>query len=148
MEHRIVVNLAPDLADRAAILAPLAAFNAQNAAPVASQFLAVLIQDADGATVGGLWGRTAYRWLFIELLVVPEAMRGQSRGASIMAAAEQIARDRGCIGAWVDTFSFQALGFYQKLGYEIFGEIEDYPPGEARYFLKKRLDDPAATPPA
>ena len=46
--------------------------------------------------------------------------------------------ERGCHSAWVETFSFQAPGFYRKLGYEPFGEL-DYPPGHKRIFLHKRL---------
>jgi hypothetical protein len=55
-----------------------------------------------------------------------------------MGAAEGRAVERGCHSAWVDTFSFQAPGFYPKLGYEVFGEL-DYPPGHKRIFLQKRL---------
>jgi hypothetical protein len=46
---------------------------------------------------------------------------------------------RGCVGVWLDTFSFQARGFYEKLGYRVFGEVADYPPGHTRHFLKKSL---------
>jgi hypothetical protein len=55
-----------------------------------------------------------------------------------MASAEARALERGCHSAWVDTFSFQAPGFYPKLGYQAFGEL-DYPPGHKRIFLQKRL---------
>ncbi len=51
---------------------------------------------------------------------------------------ERRAIERGCHSAWVDTFSFQAPGFYRELGYEAFGEL-DYPPEHKRFFLKKRL---------
>jgi ribosomal protein S18 acetylase RimI-like enzyme len=37
----------------------------------------------------------------------------------------------------------QALTLYRRLGYEIFGELKDYPAGYNRYFLRKRLE-PAA----
>ncbi|MDB5536981.1 MAG: Acetyltransferase family protein, partial [Devosia sp.] len=43
------------------------------------------------------------------------------------------------VGIWLDTFSFQARPFYEKLGYSVFGTIPDYPPGGARYFLSKTL---------
>jgi len=56
-----------------------------------------------------------------------------------MNLAEQEADRRGCIGVWVDTHSFQAPGFYERLGYSPFGVIEDYPPGHSRLFLQKRL---------
>lgn len=56
-----------------------------------------------------------------------------------MGMAEAIAHDKGCVGVWLDTFSFQAPDFYQKLGYSVFGELKDYPPGYSRFFLQKRL---------
>jgi GNAT superfamily N-acetyltransferase len=56
-----------------------------------------------------------------------------------MRRAEEIALDRGCIGVWLDTFAFQARGFYEKLGYSLFGQLDDHPRESARYFLKKRL---------
>ena len=49
------------------------------------------------------------------------------------------AASRGCFAATLDTHSFEALGFYQKRGYEVFGTLEDYPPGHTKYFLRKRL---------
>jgi ribosomal protein S18 acetylase RimI-like enzyme len=54
-----------------------------------------------------------------------------------MNEAEAEAIHRGCRGAWLDTFSFQARGFYERLGYSIFGTIENFPPGHRRFFLKK-----------
>jgi ribosomal protein S18 acetylase RimI-like enzyme len=54
-----------------------------------------------------------------------------------MEAAEFEAKGRNCHAAYVDTFSFLALDFYQKLGYTIFGSLEDFPKGHTRYFLKK-----------
>jgi hypothetical protein len=56
-----------------------------------------------------------------------------------MKMAEQEGLTRGCQSVFLDTHDFQALPFYQKLGYEIFGELEDFPPGHTRYYLKKRL---------
>ena len=69
-------------------------------------------------------------------------MRGAGLGRQLLQRAEAIARERGCHGLWLDTFSFQARGFYEKLGFSLFGEIEDYPPGHSRFFLRKRLDRP------
>ncbi len=125
---------------RRAILEPLAQFNIAQAGPPGAQPLCIAIRDEDGRAVGGLWGRTIYDWLAIELLVVPEALRGQGLGTSLLARAEQEARARGCIGAWLDTFSFQARGFYEKLGYALAGTIPDHPIGGARYFMMKRWD--------
>lgn len=132
----------PTDADRAAILAPLAAFNRQYTEFGATGPLAILLKNEAGATLGGLWGVTIFRWLKIELLFVPEEMRGVSMGTAIMNRAEALAAERGCIGASLDTYSFQARGFYEKLGYSLVGTIEDCPPGGARHFLQKRFAPP------
>ena len=56
-----------------------------------------------------------------------------------MEVAEAEARQRGAQNAYLDTFSFQAPDFYKKLGYQVFGELPDFPTGHQRYFLKKEL---------
>jgi len=56
-----------------------------------------------------------------------------------MLRAEAEARARGCIGIWLNTFSFQARGFYEKLGFTLIGQIDDYPVGHQRFFLQKRF---------
>lgn len=103
--------------------------------------LALLIRDAGtGDIAGGLYGVSYYSWLFVQLLIVPERHRGTGLGTRLLRQAEAVARQRGCIGVWLDTFSFQARGFYEKRGYQAFGEIASYPPGHSRFWLSKRLD--------
>ncbi len=123
---------------RDAILAGLLKFNASRAPPANRRELCIAIPGGDGAIQGGLYGWTSYDWLFVELLFVPETLRGQGHGAALIAEAEGEARARGCIGCWLDTFSFQARGFYEKLGYQLAGTIPDHPRGGARYLLMKR----------
>jgi hypothetical protein len=55
-----------------------------------------------------------------------------------MQKIEHEATRRNCIGVHVDTYSFQALDFYLKLGYQVFGVIEDHPKGHQRYYLQKK----------
>lgn len=129
----------PADAARHTIVAGLLAYNKARTGIADHRPLAVLLHDDAGQVIGGLWGRTAYGWLFTELLFVPEALRGQRVGATLLAQAEGEARARGCIGAWLDTFEFQARPFYERQGYSRFGEISDYPPGFSRYFLHKRF---------
>jgi len=139
-EPAIIVSEQPNDADRKAILDALVAFNEKTGGPSGFHPVAILIQDpASGKTMGGLWGRIGYDWLFVELLVIPEGFRGQDLGTRILTQAEDIARKHNCLGAWLDTFAFQAPGFYKKLGYEIFGTIEDHPRGLRRFFLKKNF---------
>ncbi len=91
--------------------------------------------DVLGGVLGWLWGG----WLQITYLWVAEAARGAGRGARLMADAEAYARSRGAVGATVETHSFQARPFYERLGYEVFGSLEGYPPGHTKFFLKKAL---------
>jgi GNAT superfamily N-acetyltransferase len=136
----IVVPDQPSEADRAAVVAALVAYNDKAGGPGDAEPLAVLIQDpATGKTVGGLWGRTIYDWLYVELFVVPETFRGRRLGSTILKRAEDIALARGCIGVWLNTYEFQAPDFYTKQGYELFGSIDDHPLGQHRFFFKKYL---------
>lgn len=104
------------------------------------RLLVIPIRTDEGAVAGGFWGCTVFEWLHVQMLFVPEKLRGQGVGSALMAAAEAAARDRGCRGAHVDTFSFQAAPFYRKLGFSLFGELEDFPPGYSRLFLCKQFD--------
>ena len=140
MGFDLVVPLNPAPADRDAIVAPLVAYNTSKAGAPGYKPVAILVRDHESArTIGGLWGSISYQWLHIDLLYVPEAHRGNGVGAEIMQRAEEIARANDCVGLRVDTHSFQAPGFYSKLGYEIFGTLDDNPPGTRRFFLHKRL---------
>jgi len=132
-----------DVADeevRQAIVAQLVRFNESRAGPSGSRPLVIGLHDADGAIVGGLWGATAYGWLFTQLLVVPEQSRGQGLGRQLLSAAEAEAVKRGCHGAWLDTFEFQAKAFYERIGYSCFATLPDYPKGSSRYFMRKELN--------
>jgi len=124
---------------REAVLAPLRAYNVAQAGDPRIRPVAILIEGDQGETAGGLWGRISYDWLFVELLAVPDAARGQGLGRHVMEQAEAIAREAGCAGIWLDTYEFQARGFYEKLGYTLFGTLEDHPVGQRRFFMMKRL---------
>ena len=139
MTIRITIPQAACDAHRAAILAPLRAYNLEHAGDPQARPVAILLTDDSGNDVGGLWGKIGYDWLFVELLAVPAALRGQSLGSALMHEAERIAREAECVGMWLDTFEFQARGFYGKLGFELFGTLEDHPLGARRFFLKKRF---------
>lgn len=134
---QIIVAAAPSAEDRAAILEPLIAYNRKQAGSGNATPLALLVKDDSGETIGGLWGKSVYDWLFVEYLAVPDQFRGQDLGTALLKQAEDIARDRGCAGVWLDTYSFQAPEFYRKQGYELFGTLPDHPRGGHRYFYKK-----------
>lgn len=101
---------------------------------------ALFVRDDAGAVIGGLWGMSYYDWMFIGQFFVPEEIRQAGLGSRLLGMAEAEAVARGCVGVWLDSFAFQAPGFYLKHGYREFGRIEDYPAGYARQFFLKRLD--------
>jgi GNAT superfamily N-acetyltransferase len=127
---------------RAAVIDGLVAFNRAQTPDFTGTFATIglmLKHPETAATEGGLTARIGFGWMFVELLFVPERLRGQGAGRKLMEQAEVVAREHGCTGIWLDTFTFQAPGFYQKLGYAVFGEIANYPPGSSRFFLHKHL---------
>ncbi|MCW3473331.1 GNAT family N-acetyltransferase [Limobrevibacterium gyesilva] len=137
----ITVTETPDDAALKALFDQIDGYNdARTGLTEPSRRLAILIRDpATGAVRGGLRGISYYAWLFIEILVLPPDLRRMGLGTRIMRMAEAEAIRRGCRGIWLDTFSFQARPFYERLGYAVFGQIDDYPPGQSRFFLCKRL---------
>jgi GNAT superfamily N-acetyltransferase len=141
MSVRIEFKSNPSEDERLQILEPLRAYNAAKAGDGLSEKFALFVRDeTTDAVIGGLHGRILYRWLFIELLVIPEQTRGQRMGSQLMDMAESFARERNCVGVWLDTFDFQAPDVYRKHGYQEFGHLDDYPPGHQRLFFQKRLD--------
>jgi GNAT superfamily N-acetyltransferase len=139
MTLRIVIPEIPTEAERDAVLAPLRAYNISRAGDPNIRPVAVMLVDEDGNRVGGLWGKCAYDWLFVEFLAVPEEHRGENYGKALVEQADRIARANKCVGIWLDTYEFQARAFYEKLGFEVFGTLDDHPVGQQRYFLRKRL---------
>ena len=101
-------------------------------------FLVTSISPED-KIVAGLLAKLSYGWMFVDTLWVADNARGHGLGRRVLHAAENEARRNACTNAWVDTFSFQAQGFYEKCGYKIFGQLPDYPLGHTRYFLSKCL---------
>jgi GNAT superfamily N-acetyltransferase len=91
--------------------------------------------DLLGEVLGQLWGN----WLQITYLWVAETSRSAGHGTRLLENAEAYARSRGAIGATVETYSFQARPFHERLGYEVFGTLDGYPPGHLKFFLRKAL---------
>jgi GNAT superfamily N-acetyltransferase len=99
----------------------------------------LFLRDAGDEVMGGLLAAVWGGVLFIRILWVSEALRGRGFGRRLMEVAERRAVERGCRHIFVDTFSFQAPGFYEKLGYQIYAKAEDWPLGHAHHFFRKDL---------
>jgi GNAT superfamily N-acetyltransferase len=124
---------------RDAIVQPLREYNISQAGSNNAKPLVIEIRDSENKIIGGYWGGTDFGWLSTSLLIVPAQLRGAGLGTQIMRTAEQEAITRGCHGAWLDTFEFQAKAFYEKIGYSCFGTLPQYPKGFSRFFMQKSL---------
>jgi GNAT superfamily N-acetyltransferase len=138
-EFNIVQMDEPDEAAWKAIGGGIRDYNIQQTGDREHKLLCFLIRAPDGEIAGGLIGETYYGWLYVNLLVVKEELRGRGYGDRLLTLAEEEARRRGMTNAYLDTFSFQAPNFYRQHGYQVFGELKDFPPGHQRYFLMKHL---------
>lgn len=141
MSHELALVEEPGDEIRAVILDGLRDFNFTEVAPGHQiQTLAVAIRGrVDGSIIGGLWGRTGMGWLTIELIFVPERLRGQRIASRLITIAEEEAVRRACHSAWLETMNANALALYERLGFVRFGELRDFPIGNSRVFLHKRL---------
>ena len=120
------------------VLRHLREFNRERAEPPEFEEFSLSVREGE-VLVGGLVGEIGWKWLFVELLWIAESHRGRGLGASLLQTAEAEAMLRGARHVYLDTFDFQARPFYERHGYEVFGILEDYPPGHRRFFLRKDL---------
>jgi GNAT superfamily N-acetyltransferase len=97
------------------------------------------LRSEDGEILGGALGNTWGLWLYVSDVWVDPSLRGKGCATKLMTAIEQMAIERRCVNSYLDTFSFQARPLYEKLGYKVFGTLEDHPKGHSHYFLKKAL---------
>lgn len=122
---RLEVTDAPREEDEAFVIAQTRSYNAAFTEKYVRS-LCVFIRDDTDTIVGGLTGKTYWRYLDIAFLWVEEKHRGRGLATQLMAAAEAEARSRGCERAVLDTLSFQAPGFYRKRGYIEFGRLSGF----------------------
>ncbi len=101
--------------------------------------LNIFARTDEGELIAGLLGETVWHWLYVMDLWVNDAYRHLGLGTKLMAMAETEAIRRGCQHVYLDTFDFQACGFYPKLGYTIWGTLDEFPPGHQRIYFKKDL---------
>jgi len=126
--------------DKAELLSGLRAYNRQFIDASEWGDICVYLRDSQGTMRGGLIGQRKGDWLSIDYLWVCETVRGEGAGSQLIKTAEDVARQKGCLHALVDTISFQALPFYQKQGYQLVNTLENFPQaGMARHYLTKML---------
>jgi GNAT superfamily N-acetyltransferase len=133
------VDAPPEQADTIALRQKLQQSNMERAAVAQGQPLGIYLRDADGELTAGIYGWLWGECLEIDYLWVDEGLRGQGIGRRLLLHLEQAGKERGARLALLDTFSFQAPGFYERLGYQTFGLIEGYGGHHAKHFMRKQL---------
>jgi len=137
--YTLTLTDTPDPADVEVVKQGLDAYDASQGAVVDWVPLALFARDEEGAIVAGLTGSTYWGYLYVGRLWTDERLRKTGLGSRLLLAAEQEAVRRSCHSVHLMTGSFNALPFYHKRGYAVFGTLTDMPPGHTQYFMRKRL---------
>jgi len=136
---RITEVSQPDDSDFQVLKNGLNGFNEQHTGTLFREKISSFVKDENNQTVGGILGEIKWGWLYIEGLWVSDNVRSNGLGSKLLKQLEAYAQSKGITNYRLETTSFQALPFYQKQGYVIFGELPDMPPSHTSFFLKKQI---------
>jgi GNAT superfamily N-acetyltransferase len=139
MELTYTVTPEPTPEEQYCIIDPLIAYNEAEAGPRNKKDFAFFVRSETGEFVGGLLGFTHFNHFFVAAIFVDEKARGEGIGRELMQRAEALALQQGCEMIYLDTFDYQAPGFYEKLGFKVFGTLQDYPTGHQRFYMVKPI---------
>jgi GNAT superfamily N-acetyltransferase len=114
-------------------------YNQQEAGDMQFERLCFAVTSPEGTIVGGVLGEKYWNWLHIDLMWIQEEFRGRGYGHQLLEAIEEEAKKHGVRNIFLDTFSFQAPDFYKQHGYQIFGELPEFPSGSTRFFFTKSI---------
>jgi ribosomal protein S18 acetylase RimI-like enzyme len=115
-------------------------FNSEKTGNERPRTIAYFLRDEQNQIIGGVQGMLWGRFMHIDVLWVDLNHRGQGHGSRLMTAIESYGVEQGHPLFYLETASFQALPFYQGLGYQIFGELPNVSEGHTLFFLKKDLE--------
>ncbi|CAM4104736.1 GNAT family N-acetyltransferase [Pseudoalteromonas byunsanensis] len=140
---KIELSTTPTPQQLCAISKGIAAFNAQymqcdGEFDSGCRFV-ITVQNEAGDIIGGLQASIIWSYCLLELLWLSEHTRGLGIGSKLMQRLEEFASSKGLHQIRTETLDFQAKPFYEKLGYQVYGELADTPPGHTSYFLVKNL---------
>ncbi|WP_154750160.1 N-acetyltransferase [Planomicrobium sp. YIM 101495] len=105
----------------------------------AVQPINIIVSDNNKNWIGGLNADVYWGWMEINDFWFHESYRGKGIGGQLLDKAEKVAREKGAKKALLTTFEFQARSFYENKGYQVVGEVKDYPPGSSYYTMVKIL---------
>ena len=117
----------------------LVRFNREQAGPLRYKRTVLSVRDGKGRLLGGLILQSYWQESYVELLWLSARARRAGFGSQLLKEAERRAQRRGSRLIHLNTYSFQAPGFYEKQGYRRFGGMSGSPQGASRHFYVKRL---------
>lgn len=135
----IVQNEHPDEGETDFIYQQLRIFNTLHTGKLPRKSIRLFAYNPEGRVVGGLFGDVGWGWLHIDILWVDASYQGQGIATDLLKEAEVESVAIGVDRAYLETTAFQARPFYEKMGYEVFAQLEDQPPGHTCYYMKKLL---------
>lgn len=134
---RVTAN--PNEVERSGVLAALRQFTLDTVPILDNQDFSALVIGHDGGVIGGLVASSRWGGFHIEMVALPTVLRGKGVGSKLLELAEQEARRRNCFHMLLDTQAFQAKPFYERHGFEVFGQIDGPAPYYPRFFMQKPL---------
>jgi GNAT superfamily N-acetyltransferase len=134
----IVRQDAPPDEVREAIFQPLRAENRRRMPRLNdARTVAYCLKDDTETIIGGLWAQLLFDWVYLDLLFVPHEQQRNGIGRELMDRLAQFAEENDATGIWLETFAFQARGFYEKCGYEVFATLKGRDPGTDQYLMRR-----------
>lgn len=129
------------VADVRTIQAGITSADPGDVGPRRSASIHLGFKTPEGTLLGGLLAGAMWDWLHVSALWVDASARGQGLGRTLIATAEEVARQQGCRHARLGTFDFQARDFYERQGYHVYATLDGFPTGHNHFHLRKPLCD-------
>ena len=135
----ITKPLPPQDNDFEALKSGLTKYNESFTGVVHRETISSFVKNDSGVIVGGILGEINWNWMHIQGLWIDESIRQDGWGTKLLSEMEEYALSKSTANSRLETTTFQALGFYVKAGYSVFGELPNMPQGHTSYFLQKQL---------
>ncbi|RLC19208.1 MAG: GNAT family N-acetyltransferase [Deltaproteobacteria bacterium] len=136
---KIIIEFSPPLNEIKYLESKLFQHNRKKIENYSYEQFILKVVDSSNSIIAGIHCKIGGNWLYIESLWVEKEYRSQGLGKELLIKAEKIASEKKCFGVYLYTYSFQNPGFYQKLGYNIFGTLENFCNENSKLYMKKIL---------